>query len=344
MGKFNVRELMVPKGPNTETADRPRTVEQIAVEINFYKAQTVQNIIEIGKRLIEAKERLPHGEWADWLRDAVDFSERSARNFMRLATEYGNRQPVADLGYTKMLALLQVPEEDREAFLAESHLVNGVPKTVGEMSKRELNQAIRERDQARKEAAEQKARAKREYDNYMNALVAKEKADEQLEIAKREASEQRKRAERAQRCVDDLQGQVIELQHRPVEVAVAEVSEEQIAELWQQAEEKAERKYCGQIAAERQRTEAAEQKLRQQSVQPRASYASNEVYDAKERFVGALWSDFEQFTALLSRTEGTLALNALKEAAEEIDEIRQEIRLLTNQLISQQEIDLPPDL
>ena len=243
-----------------------------------------------------------------------------------------------------MLALLQVPEEDREAFLAESHLVNGVPKTVDEMSKRELEQAIRERDQARKEAAEQKARAKREYDNYMNALVAKEKADEQLEIAKREASEQRKRAERAQHCVDDLQGQVIELQHRPVEVAVAEVSEEQIEEIRQQEKAKAEQKYCGQIAAERQRTEAAEQKLRQQSVQPRASYASNEVYDAKERFVGALWSDFEQFTALLSRTEGTLALNALKEAAEEIDEIRQEIRLMTNQLISQQEIDLPPYL
>ena len=344
MGKFNVREMMVPKEANTETVDRPRTVEQIAVEINFYKAQTVQNIIEIGRRLIEAKERLPHGAWADWLKDAVDFTQSTANRFMQIAREYSNSAPVRNLSYTKMLALLQVPEEDREAFLAESHLVNGVPKTVDEMSKRELEQAIRERDQARREAAEQKARAKREYDNYMNALVAKEKADEQLEIAKREASEQKKRADRAQHCVDDLQGQVIELQHRPVEVAVAEVSEEQIAELRQQAEEKAERKYCGQIAAERQRTEAAEQKLRQQPVRSEAAYTAEEADDAWERFAGALWSSFEQFTALLSRTEGTLALNALKEAAEEIDEIRQEIRLLTNQLISQQEIDLPPDL
>ena len=344
MGKFNIREMMAPKESNTETVDRPRTVEQIAVEINFYKAQTVQNIIEIGRRLIEAKERLPHGEWADWLKDAVEFSQETANRFMRIAREYSNSSPVTNLSYTKMLALLQVPEEDREAFLAESHLVNGVPKTVEEMSKRELNQAIRERDQARKEAAEQKARAKREYDNYMNALVAKEKADEQLEIAKREASEQKKRADRAQHCVDDLQGQVIELQHRPVEVAVAEVSEEQIAELRQQAEEKAERKYCGQIAAERQRAEAAEQKLRQQPAGSEAVYTAEEADDARERVVGALWSGFEQFTALLSRTEGTLALNALKEAAEEIDEIRQEIRLMSNQLISQQEIDLPPDL
>lgn len=344
MGKFNVREMMAPETAGAEAVDRPRTVEQIAVEINFYKAQTVQNIIEIGRRLIEAKERLPHGAWADWLKDAVEFSQQTATNFMNIARQYGNSQPVGNLSYTKLIALLQVPEEDREAFLAESHLVNGVPKTVEEMSKRELEQAIRERDQARKEAAEQKARAKREYDNYMNALVAKEKADEQLEIAKRETSEQRKRAERAQRCVDDLQGQVIELQHRPVEVAVAEVSEEQIAEIRQQAEEKAERKYCGQLTAERQRADDAEQRLRQQPVRPEAVYTAEEADDARERFVGALWSGFEQFTALLSRTEGTLALNALKEAAEEIDEIRQEIRLLTNQLISQQEIDLPPDL
>lgn len=344
MGKFNVREMMAPKESNTETVDRPRTVEQIAVEINFYKAQTVQNIIEIGRRLIEAKERLPHGAWADWLKDAVEFSQQTATNFMNIAKQYGNSQPVGNLSYTKLIALLQVPEEDREAFLAESHLVNGVPKTVAEMSKRELEQAIRERDQARKEAAEQKARAKREYDNYMNALVAKEKADERLKIAEGEAAAQRKRAERAQRCVDDLQGQVIELQHRPVEVAVAEVSEEQIEEIRQQEKAKAEQKYCGQITAERRRAEAAEQKLRQQPVRSEAAYTAEEADDAWERFAGALWSSFEQFTALLSRTEGTLALNALKEAAEEIDEIRQEIRLMSNQLISQQEIDLPPDL
>jgi len=49
MGKFNVRELMVPKGPNTETADRPRTVEQIAVEINFYKASKPKNACRMGR-------------------------------------------------------------------------------------------------------------------------------------------------------------------------------------------------------------------------------------------------------------------------------------------------------
>ena len=35
MGKFNVREMMAPKESNTETVDRPRTVEQIAVEMGY---------------------------------------------------------------------------------------------------------------------------------------------------------------------------------------------------------------------------------------------------------------------------------------------------------------------
>ena len=127
-------------------------------------------------------------------------------------------------------------------------------------------------------------------------------------------------------------------------LAPENATEEQIEEIRQQEKAKAEQKYCGQIAAERQRAEAAEQKLRQQPVRSEAVYTAEEADDARERFVGALWSGFEQFTALLSRTEGKLALSALNEAAEEIDEIRQEIRLMSNLLISQQEIDLPPYL
>ena len=30
--------------------------------------------IEIGRRLVEAKSVLPHGEWGDWLKNEVDFS------------------------------------------------------------------------------------------------------------------------------------------------------------------------------------------------------------------------------------------------------------------------------
>lgn len=128
-----------------------RPIETITAEIVALKADAGNAIIGIGERLIEAKEQLEHGEWLPWLAEQVDFSERTARNFMRLAREWTNRQTLADLGASKALTLLALPEAEREEFIE----ANDVPS----MSTRELEQAIRERDEARKLAEAQKARA-----------------------------------------------------------------------------------------------------------------------------------------------------------------------------------------
>lgn len=122
-----------------------RTIETITAEIEQLKARGGEVIIEIGKRLIEAKERLPHGEWAAWLADRVEFSERTAQEFMKIAREWSNPRTLADLGKSKALKLLLLPTAERDEFL-ETH-------DVPNMSTRELEQAIRERDEA-KAAAE----------------------------------------------------------------------------------------------------------------------------------------------------------------------------------------------
>jgi hypothetical protein len=36
------------------------------------------NAIEIGRRLKEAKELVPHGEWGKWLEELVSYSQRMA--------------------------------------------------------------------------------------------------------------------------------------------------------------------------------------------------------------------------------------------------------------------------
>ena len=58
--------------------------------VNQYRRITVAFAVEIGRRLTEAKSLLPHGEWGDWLREQVDFSQRTANNFMRVFEEYGD--------------------------------------------------------------------------------------------------------------------------------------------------------------------------------------------------------------------------------------------------------------
>lgn len=115
-----------------------RSIEVITAEIWLYKQQAGAAILEIGRRLNEAKAQLSHGEWLPWLEEKVEFSEVTAQRFMRLAREYENPSLVTDLGASKALQLLALPASERDDFIAEKHEVNGQEKTVMEMSKRLL--------------------------------------------------------------------------------------------------------------------------------------------------------------------------------------------------------------
>lgn len=112
-------------------------LEKIENEIITLKNQTAQNIIQIGYKLIEAKERLSYGEWGDWLRNRIDFSQRTANQFMRIAKEFGsNSQAISNLEITKVGLLLDVPTEKREEFIEKHDLKS--------MSTREIKKVIKE--------------------------------------------------------------------------------------------------------------------------------------------------------------------------------------------------------
>ena len=73
-----------------------RDIGVITMEIKTLHRQAQQVVlgyaIEIGRRLREAKEQLPHGRWGDWLKTEVEFSQSTANNFMRIFDEYGANQ------------------------------------------------------------------------------------------------------------------------------------------------------------------------------------------------------------------------------------------------------------
>ncbi len=122
-----------------------RPLEVIETEINFYKQQTATGIIEIGKRLIEAKNQLEHGQWGKWLEEKVDLKERTAQRFMQVANEFRNASTLTDLPQSKVFALLSLPQEDREDFISTPHSIpSGEQKTVGEMTTREVEKAVKE--------------------------------------------------------------------------------------------------------------------------------------------------------------------------------------------------------
>ena len=123
-----------------------RPIEVITEEIKFYSQQAGMSMIEIGKRLHEAKICLPHGEWGNWLKNEVKFSERTAQNFMRIAREYQDPQMIADMGNsaTKALLLLTLPVDEREDFVAEPHIIDGEAKTVAEMTTKEMEELTKQ--------------------------------------------------------------------------------------------------------------------------------------------------------------------------------------------------------
>lgn len=134
-----------PTGTTKLRAQGHRDIKEITDDILSRKRAIVQSFLEIGNLLIEAKEQLTkHGGWLKWLDDEVDISYRMAERYMQLARSYANSKSMTNLGMTKALALLALPDPDREIFMEESHEVNGKQKKVSEMSVRELKQAIHE--------------------------------------------------------------------------------------------------------------------------------------------------------------------------------------------------------
>lgn len=208
-----------------------RDIRSITDEINFFKRQEVESIYEIGRRLIEAKAQLKHGEWLPWLRDEVEFSETSAQRYMQLAREYGKSTTVRDLGVSKALALLALPASERENFASEKHLVNGEEKSVVEMSKRELEEAVRQQKiaEAERNEARRALEAQRKETEEANAKV--QAAQDAADAARAEVENAQGTALAAQERAAELERELKALREKPVDVAVQTVdaSEEQIA-------------------------------------------------------------------------------------------------------------------
>ena len=153
--------------------------DEIALEINVIKRRLAQETIlaavEIGKLLVKAKEKVPHGMWGEWLSENVSYSQSTANNMMRLYKEYGEQEQIdffsenrmeifGNLSQSQAVALLGMPYEKRKEYV-ESHdmdstSVRDIEADVAAL-KAELEETRAERDRLgeEKEAAIMRALA-----------------------------------------------------------------------------------------------------------------------------------------------------------------------------------------
>ena len=274
-----------------------RGIEAITQEILDAKRRGGEAILTIGRCLTEAKQALPHGEWLPWLNERVEFSERTARNFMRLSREWSNRQALADLGAAKALTLLALPAEERESFIAENHVVGGEEKTVIDMTSRELEKAIRERKEAQEAAAKAQAEASA-------AEQARAKIAEDMKLLNARLSGAQEDREQAAQAVARLEAQLAELKEKPVEVAVEPVVDQEALEK-ARAEAVAGMQDKLDQAREAKKRAEDKQKIAEEALEQARLQLEGQAREEKKAALGAD-KDLAQFEVLFDQTQSNV--------------------------------------
>lgn len=286
-----------------------RNIDMITSEIIVIRDNAKRvfwnSVIQIGRRLEEAKALAPQGEWTAYLTGVLGFKPSTAQYYMRIAREMGDEQVALNgqtaselfgtLSYAQLVPLLGLPDEERRE-LAENH-------DLSAMSTRQIEKLTQDYKNAQHAAENAGRRADELADKLEQAEKAREKADKAGEAA--EAA--RTRAEEQARTLEGRVTELLEqLQAQPVGVAASVVVDEEM------------------LAQERERVRAEMQAALEQA-EARAEQAAAKLEKAKSPAIAKANFLFGELQNVLARL--TDALTALaSEQPETADRLRQALR------------------
>jgi len=306
-------------------------LQQLAVEIVTFDRQAkitaVSCAIEIGERLLEAKDLVPHGEWGNWLKKNVNYSQSTANNFMRLYKEYGNdqgslfttmtnSQTIMNLDVSKALALTVLPAEEREEFVAEHDVEN--------MSTRDLKEALQENKELKRQLEEKERQITESASQLDIAITERQKMQERLSKtvnqnagyekslqmkidAAKKLEEEKKAAEvkqkESEKKVQELQRQMDNLKNQK-----SEVDQQMIGELQAEAVKQAERRFAQEVEKLKAEKEKAEQRAVEAEEKNRQLQSKASIEQSKELIVfdekfKSFQDNYNQINQLIARME-----------------------------------------
>ncbi len=186
---------------------------QIEMRIHDDLNRMGDSYIDIGRCLNVVKDEglVPHGEWQDWVAEHAQMNPRNAQRVMKAAREIDEKSPLARLDFTKVMALLALPAEEREAF---AETVQADRLTV-----RQLQDAVRARkdaenaleamnrerlDAVRRANSAEKERKKQEQDLLGRLETATDRVDELNREIEAQEEEIRRRALAEKEAKDEL--------------------------------------------------------------------------------------------------------------------------------------------
>lgn len=237
----------------SETAPA-RTLAEIKISIQAHSRMAAESILQIGRDLIEAKQIAGHGGWLPFLAD-IGFKPSTAENWMRLAREIAPGSTLAALSPTKALALLQLPQEEREAFAQEQ---NAQAKSAAE-----LRRLIEERNRAAEAANAETARADAAEKRLEDAGKQAEQLARECDYYKGQAAQIEQERKAAERRALELGKQLDDMiSKQPVTIKTVEVPVEKIPADYEQMKQRlqwADQNVDDALAAATQAQERADQ-------------------------------------------------------------------------------------
>ncbi len=148
--KFSPFHKPSPQKQSTGDADvsavqsqsTPPTLPQLEKEIKIYLGKTAQNIIEVGKRLTQAKSLVQHGEWRSWLENNFTLDERTAQRFMQISERFSLKSVDVDVFKPSQLTeMLALPDAEETKSFIEQKAAEGTP--VSDMSIKTLRKELK---------------------------------------------------------------------------------------------------------------------------------------------------------------------------------------------------------
>ena len=115
-------------------------LRQSADTTHSSRGRPIEGVLAIGKALLKAYSRaMNYGQFREWIASELNFSERSAWNYMYAFEAFGsNPQRVAGLQMTDVFKLARLPAELRERVLAAARTDE---RTIGALIAKEVYDA-----------------------------------------------------------------------------------------------------------------------------------------------------------------------------------------------------------
>jgi len=220
----------------TAVEEKPSLL-QLIVEVkvflfqkDFYLAQAAQSIIEVGKRLIAAKELVPHGEWKNWLDGNFSLSQNIAGRYMQAAKRFSNSATSQNLNKSQITEMLALPEGEEEQFI-NAKAAEGKP--VEDMTVKTLRAEIADykaqlEDNESKHAAEierlEKIRA-----SLIDTLNGTRKNIDKVIIEKNQLERQLKEKEKPEVVTVEIEKEIVPADYESTKAEVTELNKKLLA-------------------------------------------------------------------------------------------------------------------